>query len=86
MKRTEKKKQKTKKQEIPGKGETDFQSHYNIQLFSLEMNQKGTAIQINKINRSHSGGSPNIGFSRWKLENNCLKCVQKTKGKCGLKV
>jgi len=50
------------------------------------MNQKGTAIQINKINRSHSGGSPNIGFSRWKLENNCLKCVQKTKGKCGLKV
>ena len=50
------------------------------------MNQKGTAIQRNKINRSHSVGSPNIGFSRWKLENNCLKCVQKTKGKCGLKV
>ena len=39
MKRTEKKKKEKKKktQEIPGKGETDFQSHYNSQLFSLEM-------------------------------------------------
>ena len=30
-------KQTKNKQEILGKGETDFQSHYNIQLFSLEI-------------------------------------------------
>ena len=35
--RKKKKEKKKKTQEIPGKGETDFQSHYNIQLFSLEM-------------------------------------------------
>ena len=34
---SKKKNKKQKTQEIPGKGETDFQSHYNIQLFSLEM-------------------------------------------------
>ena len=88
MKRTGKKNQKTKNPGDPGEGRDWFSEslQYSVVQSWNEMNQKGTAIQRNKINRSHSVGSPNIGFSRWKLENNCLKCVQKTKGKCGLKV
>lgn len=75
----EQEKKKKNKTGDPGEGRDWFSEslQYSVVQSWNEMNQKGTAIQINKINRSHSGGSPNIGFSRWKLENNCLKLCSK---------
>ena len=73
MKRTTtKNKQTNKKKQTgdPGEGRDWFSEslQYSVVQSWNKMNQKRTAIRRNKINRSHFGGSPKIGFSRWRLQ------------------
>ena len=63
-------KQKKKQTGDPGEGRDWFSEslQYSVVQSWNKMNQKRTAIRRNKINRSHFGGSPKIGFSRWRLQ------------------